>query len=418
MAAEPPQELTSAAEGIGDAGIAERLRPDLQVIRPLGDGSTSRVYLARDVSIRRLVAVKVLRKELALHPGTRTRFVREAQSAARVRHPNVISIYRISELADGAPFIVMEYIDGRTVQDVVDTAGLLGLEKALGLLASIASAIATIHNAGVVHRDLQPGNIYIENLTGRVVLGDFTIARLLDSGSTSASRLTQVGIRLGNTRYMSPEQLRDEEATTYSDVYAFGVLAYELLAGRGPFDAESEAQILLAHLRDSPLPLSTLRGDLDPNVAKLLENCLAKEPRRRPLAADLATDLQRYAGRATEPEVQRGPLAEFFEELQRRHVYKVLVGYGAVSAAVFGTAQVVYDAFEYSKESYQLLVLLTLAGFPVAMVLSWLYDFTSSGIERTRSSDRSKHIRILKWLGLAISIATAAGLAWILLYGV
>ncbi len=398
-----------------DAAVAERLRPDFEVLRTLGVGVTSVVYLAREALLRRLVAIKVLRKDLFFDASAMRRFFREAQSAARVRHVNVISIYRVGELADGVPYIVMEYVDGRTVREIVGTAGRLPMDEARSMLASTASALIAVHDAGVVHRAVHTANIYIENKTARTVLGNFSIAAPLDLGSTGVARLTQVGLRLGDLSYLSPEQLRDERPTKCSDVYAFGVLAYQVLAGRGPYDSTTDPELLIAHASGTPLALSSLRADIDVNLARLLEKCLAKEPTRRPRLADLIAALEVRKAPDRPAAESDGPLGDFFAELRRRHVYKVLVGYGAVAAAIFGTAQVVFDAFEFSKEAYQVVVVSTLAGFPVAMVLSWLYDITSSGIRRTAPSPATRRAKVTKWVGLAVCIAWAVVLGWILL---
>jgi eukaryotic-like serine/threonine-protein kinase len=412
---QPPPEVTPSPPPAGPPDLAEQLQPDLELIRPLGRGSTADVFLARETGLRRLVAVKVLRQELAADETVRRRFVREAQSAARVHHANVTTVYRIGELSGALPYIVMEYIDGRTVRDVLDTVGPYGEGEARALLTAIASALAAVHAGGVVHRDVQPGNVYIER-SGRAVLGDFGIAALVESGSDTATRLTQAGVRLGDTRYMSPEQLRGERPTECTDVYSFGILAYELLTGRGPYEASRQTELLVAHIREAPTPLSRLLPGIDVNLARLIELCLAKEPNRRPRAADLAARLDPQAGAlAAGGAEERGRVAEFLAELQRRRVYQVLMWYGAVTAAVFGTAQVVYDAFELSQRSYQFVVLLTLGGFPVALVLSWLYDITGGGIQRTASTPTSRRIRSLKWIGLGASVVSAALIGWILL---
>jgi hypothetical protein len=163
------------------------------------------------------------------------------------------------------------------------------------------------------------------------------------------------------------------------------------------------------------VPLSSLRANIEADLARLLEKCLAKEPARRPRLADLVAALEAHNAQDSSSPESRGPLGDFLAELRRRHVYKVLVAYGAVAAAIFGTAQVVFDAFELSKQAYKVVVVSTLAGFPVAMVLSWLYDVTSSGIRRTAPNPATRRAKITKWIGLAVSIAWATLLGWILL---
>jgi eukaryotic-like serine/threonine-protein kinase len=399
--------------------LTRKLLPELEVIRTLGDGSTAQVYLAREPALQRLVAVKILRPELAADAVVRLRFEREAQSAARITHPHVTAIHRIGRLANDVPYIVMEYIDGRTVREIMDARGTFDPEEAGSILAAVASALGAAHDRGIVHRDVRPENVFVENRSGRAVLADFGIAALLETGSTVVTRLTAGGVRVGEVRHMSPEQVRGEAVTEQSDVYAFGIFAYELLAGEGPYIFRTEAQALAAHLRQRPRRLRELRTEVSPGLATLIERCLAKEPNRRPRAREVALALSSGPGAAAAAAAPGGSLALFVEELSRRRVYQVLVGYGAVALAVLGGTQVVYDAFDLPRWLYRLLVATTLAGFPAALVLSWLYDITASGIVRTRSRDAraAGHLRILKWGGLVASIAAAALLGWVFLRG-
>jgi tRNA A-37 threonylcarbamoyl transferase component Bud32 len=416
-----PSAGAGAIATVLDERLSQELLPELEIIRRLGDGSTAHVYLAREPALRRLVAVKVLRPDLAADAIVRQRFEREAQSAARIAHPHVTAVHRIGRLADDVPYMVMEYVDGRTVRDVLDARGAFEPDEARRVLAAVASALATAHEKGIVHRDVRPANVFIEHRTGRAVLGDFGIAALLESGSEPAAQLTAVGVRLGEVRYMSPEQVRGEPVTELSDMYAFGILAYEVLTGQGPYDAASDARMLAAHLDATPRRLHELRADIDPATAHLIEACLARDPARRPTAADIAGELTRPPGtaRTASSGEPRGAIALFFDELRRRRIYQMLVGYGAVALAVLGGASAVFDAFELPAWAYRALVAATLAGFPVALVLAWIFDITASGIRRTRSAtaapDTVRLLRRLKWLGLFISIVLAAALGWWLL---
>jgi eukaryotic-like serine/threonine-protein kinase len=318
-----------------DATELAGLKPDLEILRQLGSGATANVYLAREPALQRLVAVKVLRPDVASDTVARQRFEREAQSAARISHANVTAVYRVGRLAGDVPYMVMEYIDGRTVREVIAAGTTFDLGYARALLASVAAALAAAHARGIVHRDVRPGNVFVENRTARAVLGDFGIAALLESGAESAARLTALGVKVGDTRYMSPEQLRGEPVTEQSDMYAFGILAYEVLTGRGPFEAKGEAQMVAAHLQGEPQKLRELRGNVDPTVAARVERCLAKDPNRRPRAQDMAAALAAVPTTAASagPADELGPIAQLLDELRRRRVYKVLVGYGAASAS-------------------------------------------------------------------------------------
>ncbi|TVP56463.1 MAG: serine/threonine protein kinase, partial [Gemmatimonadales bacterium] len=238
------------------------LPEDLQLLRPLGEGQTARVHLAREPALARLVAVKVLRPHVAADPIARRRFEREARSAARISHPHVTRVHRVGRLPGDEPYIVMEYIEGRTVRDILDAQGPMATPVARRILAEVASALEATHDQGIIHRDVRPDNILVENRTGRAVLGDFGIAALLESGSEPGLKLTGAGIRLGDVRYLSPEQIHGWPVTEESDVYSFGVLAYEVLTGEGPHRGHSDQEVISGHLQNNPTPLRELRPEL------------------------------------------------------------------------------------------------------------------------------------------------------------
>jgi serine/threonine protein kinase len=418
-AADPISAVATAESSRSDAAsIFAELRPDLEVVRSLGRGSTSDVYLMREKALQRLVAVKVLRADLVADVVVRKRFEREAQSAARVRHPHVVGVHRTGWVRNTVPYIVMEYVEGRTVADIVDGRGPFAIAEARALLESVASALAAAHDHGIVHRDVRPNNIYVENRTGRAVLGDFGIAARLESGTDSSTRLTAVGIRLGETRYMSPEQLHGDPVTEQSDVYSFGLLAYTVLTGRGPFEATTDAEYIVAHMTQQPKPLRMLRPDLNAPWLPLLEHCLAKDPNHRPRARELANAFAAAAhAPATSGGVHEdlGPLGPFLEEMKRRRLYQVMAGYGAFTAAVFGAAQVLASAWDVPKTVYQGVILVTLIGFPFALVFGWVYDVSGRGIQRTHATAATRRARTFIWVGLGLSVALAAVVAWLLL---
>jgi serine/threonine protein kinase len=402
-----------------DATMLAALQPDLEILRQLGSGATANVYLAREPALQRLVAVKVLRSDVASDTVARQRFEREAQSAARISHANVTAVHRVGRLPGDVPYMVMEYIDGRTVQEVIAAGTTFDVGYASTLLSSVAAALAAAHERGIVHRDVRPGNVFIENRTARAVLGDFGIAALLESGAAAAARLTSLGVKLGDTRYMSPEQVRGETVTEASDMYAFGILAYEVLTGRGPYEAKGEAQMLAAHLQREPLKLRELRSEIEPAVAARLEGCLAKDPNRRPRAQEIAAALAAAptTAAAAIPADDLGPIAQLLEELRRRRVYKVLVGYGAFALAVFGVAEGIDQGFPLSPLVNKVMVVATLSGFPLVLVLSWVFDIRAGRIERTRAIAASPRARMLMWLGLGVTVLVAAALGWLLLRG-
>lgn len=288
----PPPCINAGEAAPAEEDLDERVRrgiaPDLEVLRILGHGSTAAVYLAREAALSRLVAVKVLNPRFSADDVARQRFEREAQSAASIVHPNVAQIYRLSAIDGLLPYIVMEFVDGRGVSDVLAARGPFAPADARQLLRSIASALAAAHDHGIIHRDVSAANILIENRSGRPVLTDFGIAALHESGGRESSRLTPAGHRLGDVRYMSPEHARGESVTFLSDVYALGVVAFEMLTGEHPFRVPSPEQMIVAHLQHEPRSLQSLDPDIHDDLANVVQRCLAKQPERRPLAGEVA----------------------------------------------------------------------------------------------------------------------------------
>ncbi len=291
--------MNAAADRSPDQELEERLsrelEPDLQVVRLLGSGSMALVFLAREPALKRLVVVKVLSRHRARDPKARLRFEREAQSAARISHPNVVTVYRVGTLADETPYLVMEYVKGRTMAQRLVASGMLPIEEACGVVAQIGSALAAAHAKGIVHRDVKPSNVLFEEDTGRVLLSDFGIVAILTTGEDDAARITTTGHVIGDLAYSSPEQLLDEEVTERSDVYGLGILAYELLTGEGPYGLLSAREAAVAHIKSEPRSLREVRAEVDPTVDELLASCLAKTPEHRPTAREVADQLELFA---------------------------------------------------------------------------------------------------------------------------
>jgi serine/threonine-protein kinase len=404
-----------------EARLREELTPQFELIRSLGVGSTAEVFLAREPILERLVAIKVLRPDIVSDPVAQRRFAREAQAVARISHPNVTSIHRVGTLSDDLPYIVMEYVDGRTLGERVDATGPLRPDVGATLLAGLASALDAAHDQGIVHRDVRPANIMIEKRTERAVLADFGIAALVESGADASARLTATGVRLGDLRYMSPEQVQGDRPTEQSDIYAFGIVAYIALAGRFPFDAEGPAQLAAAHLQGQPIPLRSLNPQIDPKIATLVERCLAKEPRRRPRAAELAKGL--LLG-ASGPGVAHGPhdpgtFGAFGEELKRRSVYRAAATYAGVLLGVITISGALESMDSISQALFNYTVVALLAGFPIVLALSWLYDFRDGTASRTEKieGEAPTASRLLPLVALALSIVASGLIGWFMLVG-
>ncbi len=383
------------------------------------------VYLARETALQRLVAIKVLRDDVVKDETARKRFIREGRSAAKISHNNVTAVYRVGTLETETPYIVMEHVEGRNLSDALQAEGALDMETAGSVLRQLASALAAAHAVGIIHRDVKPANVLREKDSDRVVLTDFGIAGILETGGSEATRLTKVGQLLGDPRYMSPEQLLGEPLTHETDVYSLGILGHELLTLRGPYDAKSKVDMATAHLRQDPRPVTELRPDADPQLSELLQRCLAKTPEHRPRASEvvqilerLATDTPPLTPAGASATAQIPALRGFLGELGRRHVFKVAVAYMLVSFAVFEGADNVLEVLRAPPAAYNVLVALMLGAFPVVLWLSWVFDITRQGIQRTQpiDTDQGNWKLLLLQAGslvLSLVIAIAIGL-WIL----
>ncbi len=281
---------------IADPGtLAERLRqalaPNLLLVREIGAGGMARVFLAREPALKRLVAVKVLSGELASTDAGRARFEREAQAVAGLSHPNVVAVHSVGELADGAPYFIMQYVEGRSMADRIEREGALSIAEAHRALGEVAAALAAAHKQGIIHRDIKPANVLYEDATGRCLVSDFGIAAIGREPAQVNTKLTATGVIIGTPQYMSPEQLLAEPVTDKTDVYSLGLLAHELLCGTAPFKGTSPHELIAAHLRDVPARLSVRRSDVDPELDAVVARCLEKDAANRPTADEVARRL-------------------------------------------------------------------------------------------------------------------------------
>jgi serine/threonine-protein kinase len=258
--------------------------------RKLGEGGMGEVWLAEHGLLRRPCAVKFIRPDLAADPATAARFAREVQAVTGLSHVNTVRVYDYGRADDGSFYLVMEYLDGPTLEELVRTLGPLPPARAVHLLRQVCGALAEAHAAGLVHRDLKPGNVIVATLGGQA-----DVAKLLDFGlvqdlsAVADGRLTRTGTVLGTPAYMSPEQAAGESTVdARGDVYALGAVAFFALAGRPPFQGRTVGQVLAAHRSESPPSLADLRPEVPADLAAVVDRCLAKNPADRfRSAADL-----------------------------------------------------------------------------------------------------------------------------------
>lgn len=256
-----------------------------RLTRRLGRGGMAEVFAAEDVRLGRVVAVKLLRADLAEDPVAKARFTREAQAVAGLNHHAVVAVYDSGEDGSGretVPFIVMEYVEGRTIRELLTEPVAPGVDEALTIVSGVLEALAYSHAHGIVHRDIKPANVIITT-TGAVKVMDFGIARALHGASTT---MTQTGMVMGTPQYLSPEQALGRAVDARSDLYATGCLLYELLALRPPFTGETPLSVVYQHVQDDPRLPSEVNDRVPPELDGLVLRALAKEPDDRYQSAE------------------------------------------------------------------------------------------------------------------------------------
>jgi serine/threonine-protein kinase len=326
----------------------------------LGYGGMAEVFRGRDIRLSRDVAVKVLRSDLARDPSFQHRFRREAQAAASLNHPSIVAVYDTGEELEpdngqgaqvSVPYIVMEYVEGRTLRDVMQREGRLTVERSLEIVADVCEALEYSHRSGIIHRDIKPGNVMLTR-DGVVKVMDFGIARAV---TASSATMTQTAAVIGTAQYLSPEQARGESVDARSDVYSTGILLYELLTGQPPFRGDSPVAVAYQHVREDPRPPSLLDPDIPRDVDAVVMKALAKNPDNRyGSAAEMRDDLLRAAeGRPVYATPLLGeeertallggaaaaPLLPESQQRSRRGLTWLLVGIGAI--VVFALAAII-----------------------------------------------------------------------------
>ncbi|MDA1080133.1 MAG: serine/threonine-protein kinase [Gemmatimonadetes bacterium] len=252
------------------------LAPTYELDKEIGRGGMGIVFLARDARLKRNVAIKLLPPELSFRSEIRTRFLREAETAAQLSHPNIVPIYAVDE-KQGLVYFVMAFIDGDNLAKRIHDSGPVEPTEARRIFRDVADALSYAHERGVVHRDIKPDNILLDKESGRPMVTDFGIARAITDGADA--RLTATGIAIGTPAFMSPEQSAgDRELDGRSDLYALGVVAYQMLCGDLPFMANNTPALLVKHLSEAPVPIDRRSGNVPADLARAVMLCLEKSP--------------------------------------------------------------------------------------------------------------------------------------------
>ncbi len=244
----------------------------------LGEGGFAAVFRVRDIAQKRDVAVKVLDLGLTPSPGLAERFVREARTSAQLEHPHIVPIYKVGGYKNEVLYIVMRCVDGPSVRQLLERHQRLSVVDAARIARQVADALGYAHTRGIVHRDVKPDNVLVDG-SGHVLVTDFGIAKAAQEAS--ASQLTTEGMVVGTPHYMSPEQATGERVDQRSDIYALGVVLYQMLSGTPPFDGESAQSVLMKQATAEPEPIRRLRNDVPATLAAVIERMLAKDPADR-----------------------------------------------------------------------------------------------------------------------------------------
>ncbi|PAY15419.1 hypothetical protein CKO51_31920 [Rhodopirellula sp. SM50] len=253
---------------------------DYRVVDVIGVGGMGIVYRAEDPRLRRTVALKVMKPEVAANQAARKRFLREAESAARIDHENIVTIYQVGE-HEGVPFIAMRHLVGESLRQKLKREGRIDPRVVANIGCQVATGLAAAHQLGLIHRDIKPENLWLEAETGRVKILDFGLAR----SQTSDVRLTQSGVVLGTPKYMSPEQATAKTVDHRSDLFSLGSVLYHLLSGHEPFGGTDSASTLINVTQAEFDPIEKVCPHLHPGLARVINRLLAKQPSKRPQTA-------------------------------------------------------------------------------------------------------------------------------------
>lgn len=366
-----------------DVGVLREALSDRYAIeREVGAGAMAVVYLADDLKHHRKIAIKVLRPDLGASLGVR-RFLREIDIAAGLAHPHILPLYDSGQ-AGGYVYYVMPLVDGETLRDRLDRERLLPVEEVRRITREVADALDYAHGRGIVHRDLKPENILLSD--GHAFIADFGLARAIEE--SAGEKLTRTGMALGSPVYSSPEQgSGDGVVDGRSDQYSLAIVVYEMLSGELPFRGLNARSILVRKTTTPPTDLRALRETVPPSMASAVHKALAKLPADRfPSVRDFAEAVSASttnAGSAQPAPATRQP--SFWSELKRRHVYHTGAVYAAAAWLLVEVTATTHSFLRLPERAVTIVIVLAIAGFPIALVLAWLYEITRDGVRRTQA---------------------------------
>jgi serine/threonine-protein kinase len=354
---------SSTPDAVAEADLSGRRLGDYQLLRRLGRGGMAEVYLAEQLSLRRQVAFKVLRSNLALDPAYVRRFHNEAQAAANLVHANIVQIHEVGNI-EGIHYIAQEYVPGQNLKQLLTRRGKgLDTPQAVAVIRQVAAALHKAAEQSIIHRDIKPENIMLSN-TGEVKVADFGLARIVRD--REALNLTQVGITMGTPLYMSPEQVEGKAVDPRSDIYCLGVTCYQMLAGHPPFEGDTALADAVQHLKNEPRRLETLRPDLPEGLCRIVHRMLAKKPDERyQKASDLLREL-----RALKIE---GDDHDWIADVQGWSTSESIASSDARTAATQQLALILQQQPKPERRTwpYAAVPLLVLLAFPIGGLLAW-----------------------------------------------
>ena len=401
--------LASESAGGLDAVLRSALASEFEIGRLLGAGTTARAYLARDVALDMAVTIKVLKPELASSPEARGRFEREARAAANIVHPNVSNVHRFGVLPTGEPYLVIEYVRGRTLEERLAAEGPFDAAETRRILADLASALEAAHRHGVVHRDIRPGNVLLDEQEGRAIVTDFGIAGITEAWTHGRdAKLTRTGQRLGDPRYVSPEQFRGDPVTEAADIYSMALVGYEMLTATLPHAAAGAREAAVARLTAQPIELPDSLAALDPGLADVLMRCLSADPAHRPSAKRIAQRLRLPAAADALSRAPTPPLPAWLKRswraLYRRRIPQWVAGTAAGGWFLLEGVSQLTEQIDLPLVFYHLALASVIVAIAAAAVLAWFHG--------ERGEQRFRAIEL--WILGAIVIAWIVSLVAIL----